>query len=179
MSRIGKKPVLMPANVEVSINDNKEILLKGPKGVLSLTLAPDVDAKMENNEIWLNNTSKSRQSRAIFGLNRSLLANMVVGVTEGYEKKLKINGVGYKAELKGTTLSIAVGLSHIVEICQPEGITFRLNNPQTVSISGIDKELVGRMAAKIRDIRPVEPYNGKGIQYENEIVRRKAGKSGK
>ncbi|OQY29065.1 MAG: 50S ribosomal protein L6 [Candidatus Cloacimonetes bacterium 4572_55] len=179
MSRIGKKAITLPANVETRIDETNRVFVKGPKGEMSVQLASEIEAVMENQEIKLKSSGSTRQSRAIHGLNRSLLANMIIGVTQGYERKLQINGIGYKADLKNKKLAVTAGLSHIVEVDQPDGITFQLNNPQLITISGIDKELVGRIAAKIRSIRPAEPYNGKGIQYIDEKIKRKAGKSGK
>lgn len=179
MSRIGKKPIDIPKNVQAKLDDDKVISLKGPKGELSLQLAPNVSATIEDNQISLQSSETNRQAKALYGLNRSLLANMIEGVTNGYERKLQINGVGYKAELKGTNLFVTAGLSHIVQFEQPDGVTFKLESPQVISITGIDKEKVGRIAAEIRDVRPAEPYNGKGIQYVGEQIRRKAGKSGK
>ncbi len=180
MSRIGKKAIIIPSNVDAKIDSSKNIVsIKGPKGNLALALGSVIKAKVENNELSLLTESNTLEARALHGLQRSLLANMVEGVVKGYQKKLLINGVGYKAELKGTKLSMALGFSHIIELEQPDGIVFKLENPQTLLISGIDKELVGQIAAKIRGFKPAEPYNGKGVQYSTEKVRRKAGKTGK
>lgn len=178
MSRIGRRPVEIPASVEAKIEDST-VSIKGPKGSLSFELSNDITAKVEDHKIIFENTSNSQAARAFFGLARSVVSNMVQGVTNGYEIKLKIVGVGYKADLKGNELTVSVGYSHDVTVVAPEGITFKLDNPQTISVSGIDKAVVGQLAAQIRKIKPAEPYNGKGIQYIDERVRRKAGKSGK
>ncbi len=178
MSRIGKKPLTIPANVEAKIDDSM-LSIKGPKGVLDFKLGFDISAEIDGNQLTFVNNKITRQSKAFHGLARSVVDNMIVGVTNGYEIKLKIVGVGYKAELQGSELTVIVGYSHDVKVVAPEGIAFKLDNPQTIAVSGIDKAVVGRIAAHIREIKPAEPYNGKGIQYIDERVRRKAGKSGK
>lgn len=179
MSRIGKKPIIIPKGVQARIDENNCVHIKGGKGDLTFQLRPEIKATLNDNQLVLENVSQSRESRALHGASRSRIANMVSGVTEGYEKKLKIEGVGYKAEFKNQAINLNVGYSHIVEIKVPTTILVKMESPQLIAISGSDKELVGRIASKVRKTKVAEPYNGKGIFYSNEKVRRKAGKSGK
>ena len=178
MSRIGKSPINVPEKVSVTLK-GLSVTVKGPKGELSRTLPEGVSVSQVENAIVVSPTSEKRKSRERHGLCRSLLANMVQGVSEGYSRKLEIVGVGSRAQVKGKTLVVSAGYSHPVEVVPPEGITFSVANNINVTVSGADKELVGNEAAKIRAIRPPEPYKGKGIKYEGERILRKAGKSGK
>jgi large subunit ribosomal protein L6 len=179
MSRIGRMPVPTPDNVAVDIMGH-QVTVKGPKGELSREFHPDMSIELENGEILVNRPSDARQHRALHGLTRALLANMVEGVTEGYTKRLQVEGVGYRAEIRGDTLVLYVGFSHPVEVEPPPGITFSVERGSRVfAVEGIDKEVVGNTAARIRSIRPPEPYKGKGIRYEGERIRRKPGKAGK
>ncbi len=179
MSRIGKKPVPIPDKVTVSV-DGLSISVKGPKGTLERTLPEKVTVVQENNSVIISPVDSSRPARERHGLCRTLVANMVEGVSNGYSKKLEIIGVGYRAQVKGNTLTLNVGYSKPVEMVMPEGITAAMGEKNTqVIISGIDKEVVGNTAAKVRAVRPPEPYKGKGIRYQGEHVRRKAGKAGK
>ncbi len=178
MSRIGKKPVPVPSDVTVSV-DNQSVVVKGPKGELSRTLPAEVSVVQEGKEIIVTRNNDSRTSRAYHGLSRTLIANMIEGVSKGFEKRLEIKGVGYRAAIKGKTLNMNLGYSHPVEFAPPAGIEFKVESNTNVIVSGIDKELVGTIAAKIRDARPPEPYKGKGVRYLGEMVRRKAGKAGK
>lgn len=178
MSRIGKKPVPVPSGVTVSI-DSQSVVVKGPKGELSRTLPGRVSAAQEGEAIVVTRQDDSRTSRAYHGLSRTLIANMIEGVSKGFEKRLEIKGVGYRASVKGKTLTMNLGYSHPVEFEPPTGIDFKVESNTNVIVSGIDKELVGTIAAKIRDARPPEPYKGKGVRYLGEMVRRKAGKAGK
>ena len=178
MSRIGKNPVPVPDKVTVSL-DGLTVKVKGPKGELERTLPEGVSVSQEANMIVVTPTSTKRISRERHGLCRALVANMVEGVNIGFSKALEIVGVGSRAQVKGTTLVVSAGYSHPVEVPAPAGITFKVENNTRVIVSGIDKELVGNEAAKIRGIRPPEPYKGKGIKYEGEHILRKAGKSGK
>jgi large subunit ribosomal protein L6 len=177
MSRIGKMPVPIPANVQVSI-DGQTVRVKGPKGELARTLRPEVSVKVEDNTIFLERASEETKDRAFHGLTRALVANMVTGVTEGYRKTLEIIGVGYRAEKKGDALVLTVGYSHQVTYPEPQGISLSTTSPTVVVVEGIDKQQVGQVAAEIRSVRPPEPYKGKGIRYQGEQVRRKAGKTG-
>ena len=178
MSRIGKNPVPLPDKVTVSL-DGLTVKVKGPKGELERTLPEGVSVSQDNNSIVVAPTSNKRISRERHGLCRTLVANMVEGVSNGFSKNLEIVGVGSRAQVKGKTLVVSAGYSHPVEMEAPEGITFKVENHTKVTVSGIDKELVGNEAAKVRAIRPPEPYKGKGIKYEGERILRKAGKSGK
>ena len=178
MSRIGKNPVPLPDKVSVSL-DGLTVTVKGPKGELQRTLPDGVTITQDNNSIVVAPTSNKRTSRERHGLCRTLVANMVEGVSNGFSKNLEIVGVGSRAQVKGKTLVVSAGYSHPVEMEAPEGITFKVENNTKVTVSGIDKELVGNEAAKVRAIRPPEPYKGKGIKYEGERILRKAGKSGK
>ena len=178
MSRIGKNPITVPDKVAVTL-EGLSVTIKGPKGELSRTLPDGVTISQVENTIVVSPTSEKRQSRERHGLCRSLVANMVEGVSKGFIKQLEIVGVGSRAQVKGKTLVVSAGFSHPVEIVPPEGITFTVQNNTNVTVSGADKELVGNEAAKIRAIRPPEPYKGKGIKYEGKRILRKAGKSGK
>ena len=178
MSRIGKNPIPLPAQVAVTL-DGLSVTVKGPKGELRRTLPDGVSIAQVENTIVVSPTSQKRKSRERHGLCRTLVANMVEGVSQGFSRKLEIIGVGSRAQVKGKTLVVSAGYSHPVEVVPPEGITFAVANNTNVTVSGVDKELVGNEAAKIRAIRPPEPYKGKGIKYEGERILRKAGKSGK
>ena len=178
MSRIGKKPISVPEKVVVTVS-GLSLTVKGPKGELSRTLPQGVTVVQEDNLIVISPVNEKRKSRERHGLCRSLVANMVEGVTAGYTRKLEIIGVGSRAQVKGKTLVVSAGYSHPVEVIPPAGITFSVQNNTNVTVSGVDKELVGNEAAKIRAIRPPEPYKGKGIKFEGERIIRKAGKSGK
>lgn len=175
MSRIGKKPITIPNEVEVNIT-GKDVIVKGPKGTLNMTLLKEVDAKIEENTLIVTRTSDDY--RAIHGLSRSLIANMIEGVSKGFEKKLEVNGVGYRAAKQGNKLALTLGYSHPVEVFEEEGITIEVPDQNTIIVKGIDKQRVGEIAAKIREKRLPEPYKGKGIKYANERIRRKEGKAG-
>ncbi len=177
MSRIGKAPIDLPAGVEVSYGDNV-VEVKGPKGSLSQDLDPRISVSVEDGVLTVSREGDERDARALHGLSRALIANMVVGVSAGYSKELQAVGVGYRGALKGKTLELQVGYSHPVLIEAPDGITFEVPEPTKFIITGIDKQLVGQVAANIRAVRPPEPYKGKGIRYVDEYVRRKAGKAG-
>ncbi len=177
MSRIGRKPIEIPNGVTVSVNANK-VDVKGPKGVLSLSVREPITVKVAGNIMQVERPNDERMNRALHGLTRALLAAKVVGVSTGFEKKLLITGVGYRASLEGKKLSMALGFSHPVYIDPPAGISFEVSKTQNeILVKGIDKAVVGQVAANIRDLKRTEPYKGKGIRYENEVVRRKAGKS--
>ena len=178
MSRIGKKPISLPEKVDVTV-EGLSLTVKGPKGQLKRTLPNGISLSKNDNTILVEPLNDKRKSRELHGLCRSLVANMVEGVTNGYTKKLEIVGVGSRAQVKGKTLVVSAGYSHPVEVVPPEGITFKVENNTNVIVTGPDKELVGNEAAKIRAIRPPEPYKGKGIKYQGELIIRKAGKSGK
>ena len=178
MSRIGKQPIPIPSGVDVAL-DVSRVTVKGPKGTLHQDVSSDMKVTVEGGEVRVERPSDDRQHRAIHGLTRTLIANMVEGVTNGYEKRLEIVGVGYRAALQGTTLEVQVGFSHPVSFNPPDGIEFEVPAPNRITIRGIDKQLVGEIAADIRKIRKPEPYKGKGIRYADEYVRRKAGKSAK
>ncbi|WP_068276742.1 50S ribosomal protein L6 [Aldersonia kunmingensis] len=179
MSRIGKKPITVPSGVEVNI-DGQDVSVKGPKGTLSLTVAePITVAKAESGELEVTRPDDERRSRALHGLTRTLVSNLIVGVTEGYTTKMEIHGVGYRVALKGQDLEFALGFSHPVPIEAPEGITFAVETPTRFSVSGIDKQKVGQISANIRRLRRPDPYKGKGVRYEGEQIRRKVGKTGK
>ncbi len=179
MSRIGKRPIEVPSTVTITIEADNAVTVKGPRGELSGTFNPEMTLARENGTLTVVRPSDQREHRAIHGLTRTLLANMVDGVTTGFTKVLAIQGVGYRSAMDGTTLVLTVGYSHPVRMVPPEGITFATETPTRVIISGIDKQMVGEQAAQIRRVRPPEPYKGKGIRYEGEVVRRKAGKTGK
>jgi large subunit ribosomal protein L6 len=177
MSRIGKAPIQLPSGVTVDIAGS-DLTVKGPKGSLTRRFHDKVAFSQEDGVITVTRVDEERESKALHGLSRALLANMVVGVSEGYRRELQTVGVGYRAALKGKDLELQVGFSHPVEVTAPDGIDFEVPEPTQIVITGIDKELVGQIAADIRSIRPPEPYKGKGIRYANEQIRRKAGKSG-
>ena len=175
MSRIGKKAVAIPSGVTVTI-EGQTVAVKGPKGQLSWTVAEEIEVKQEGGEISLSKRQDSQRAQAMWGLSRTLVNNMVVGVTQGYEQTLELVGVGYRAAMKGQSLSMQLGFSHDVDIKPPEGISFVVPKQTEIKISGIDKQVVGETAARIRRIRPPEPYKGKGVRYAGEKVRRKEGK---
>ena len=177
MSRIGRKPVPVPNGVTVTVN-GPAITVKGPKGELSRKLHPDMQVKVENGTVTVDRPTDEDRHRALHGLTRSLIANMVEGVTQGYKKQLEITGVGYKAEVKPFGLQLALGYSHPVEYRAPAGIKLSAPQPIVVVIEGADKEKVGQVAAEIRALRKPEPYKGKGVRYQGEQIRRKAGKAG-
>jgi large subunit ribosomal protein L6 len=178
MSRIGLKPIAVPANVEVTI-DGVHVEVKGPKGTLERTLHPEMTIERQDGTLVVKRPTDERRHRALHGLTRTLLDNMVVGVTAGFRKNLEINGVGYRAQLVGKALVLALGYSHAIRVTPPDGVSFAVEGQNRVAVIGIDKELVGQEAARIRSVRPVEPYKGKGVRYQGERVRRKAGKAGK
>jgi large subunit ribosomal protein L6 len=178
MSRIGKVPVPVPAGVDVQI-DGAVVTVKGPKGTMTHTIPAPIAVAQEEGTLVVTRPDDERASRSLHGLTRTLLANLVTGVTEGYTKKLEIVGTGYRVVAKGTDLEFALGFSHPVVVNAPEGITFAVETPTKFSVSGIDKQQVGEVAANIRKIRKPEPYKGKGVRYAGEQVRRKAGKAGK
>ncbi|SDW90915.1 LSU ribosomal protein L6P [Marininema mesophilum] len=178
MSRIGRKPITIPAGVEVKL-DSTTVSVKGPKGSLTRSLHPEITVKVEENEVLVERPSDHRKHRALHGTIRSLVANMIEGVTNGYQKSLELVGVGYRATKKGEKIVLNVGYSHPVEIDPQEGIELDVPSQTQVIVKGIDKEKVGAQAAKIRSVREPEPYKGKGIRYSNEYVRRKEGKTGK
>jgi large subunit ribosomal protein L6 len=177
MSRIGKKPVTVPKNVTASV-DGQTIKVKGPKGELERRVHPDMSVALDNGNIVVNRPSDGPTHRALHGLTRTLVANMVDGVTKGYSKQLEIVGVGYKAEGRPYGLQLALGFSHPIEYRAPKGIKLSAPQPTQIVIEGADKELVGQVAAELRSLRPPEPYKGKGIKYVGEQIRRKAGKAG-
>ncbi len=176
MSRVGRKPIPIPKGVKIEINGN-EIQIAGTKGNLISKKPDSISVAIEGNEIILKRSSEDKRDKALHGLWRALVANMVHGVSEGYQKKLEIVGVGYKAEVKGKGIQLALGFSHSIFFVPPEGINVAAPTPTSIMIQGIDKHLVGLVAAKIRSFRPPEPYKGKGVKYEGEFIRRKAGKT--
>ncbi len=178
MSRIGKMPIAIPAGVEVTLNGS-DITVKGPKGTLSRTVHSNMAVNMEGNVITVTRPNDEKENRALHGLTRSLIANMVEGVSNGYKKELEINGIGYRAEKQGKDLVLTIGFSHKVVMTEIDGITIEVPSPNKVVISGPDKQKVGQFAANIREKRPPEPYKGKGIKYVDEYIRRKEGKAGK
>jgi len=177
MSRVGSTPITVPSGVEVTVTDGV-VEVTGPKGDLSQTIDPRIMVSVDDGVVTLTRSDEERQSRALHGLSRALVNNMVIGVTEGYAKELQAVGVGYRAILRGSTLELQVGFSHPVTIEAPDGIEFEVPEPTRIFVRGIDKQLVGQVAADIRAVRPPEPYKGKGIRYVDEYVRRKAGKAG-
>ena len=178
MSRIGNKVIVLPAGVEIINNDNV-VTVKGPKGELTREFSKDIEIRVEGTEVTLHRPNDSKEMKTIHGTTRALLNNMVIGVSEGFKKQLEMRGVGYRAQLQGNKLVLAVGKSHPDEVEAPAGITFELPNPTTIVISGISKEKVGQTAAYVRSLRSPEPYKGKGIRYVGEYVRLKEGKTGK
>ena len=179
MSRIGKLPIVVPAGVTVTIAAGNHVSVKGPKGSLERKLSPDMHIAQEGEEIIVKRPNDLKRFKSLHGLTRTLLNNMVVGVTEGYTKRLEINGTGYRAAKTGDKLTLNLGYSHPVEMIDPDGVTCEVENNTKLIITGIDKEKVGQYAANIRAKRPPEPYKGKGVKYESERIRRKAGKAGK
>ena len=177
MSRVGNAPIELPNGVEVTAQDD-EVQVKGPKGTLTQTIEPNIGIEVEDDVVTVTRTNDERQTRALHGLTRALIANMVIGVSEGFSKELTIVGVGYRAALKGSSLELQVGYSHPVNVEALDGVTFDVPEPTRIIVGGIDKQKVGQMAADIRAVRPPEPYKGKGIRYTDEYVRRKAGKAG-
>ena len=178
MSRIGKMPITVPANVEVTIADGNVVTVKGPKGTLTQQFHPNMTIAMEGAELHVTRPNDLKENRSLHGLTRTLLHNMVVGVTEGYKKTLDVNGVGYRVAMEGGKLVMNLGFSHQVIMEAPEGITIEAPTANQIVISGYDKQLVGQFAAKVREKRPPEPYKGKGIKYSDEVIRRKVGKTG-
>ena len=179
MSRIGKMPIAIPAGVTVEVAENNVITVKGPKGTLTRALAPEMEIKVEGAEVIVNRPNDLKRMKSLHGLTRTLVNNMVTGVTQGYEKTLEINGVGYRVVKEGKKLNLTLGYSHPVYMEDPEGIESVVDGQNKIIIKGIDKEKVGQFAAQIRDKRRPEPYKGKGIKYSDEVIRRKAGKTGK
>lgn len=177
MSRIGYLPIEIPEKVEIKIDGNT-VKVKGPKGELSTSFNPQIQIKVEDGKVYFDRTSDEKEIKALHGLTRALVNNMIKGVVEGFKKTLKIEGVGYRAEKKGNNLVLQLGFSHNIIFKIPKEVNVDVPNPLTIEVSGIDKYLVGQVAAKIRSFRKPEPYKGKGIRYENEVVRRKAGKAG-
>lgn len=178
MSRIGKQPVAVPAGVDVSIG-GQHVTVKGPKGTLKHTVAEPIAVKLEDGAVSVTRPDDERTSRSLHGLTRTLIDNMVVGVTQGYSKAMEIVGTGYRVVAKGGDLEFSLGYSHTILVKAPEGITFTVESPTRFSVNGIDKQQVGELAANIRKLRKPEPYKGKGVRYADEVVRRKAGKAGK
>ena len=178
MSRIGRAPITVPAGVEVTLNGN-HITVKGPKGTLERDFAPSISVAQENGVLTVTRATDNKQDRSLHGLTRTLIANMVIGVTEGFSKKLQINGVGYRCEKKGNEVFLKIGFSHEVSVKENEDIQLEVPDANTIIVKGIDKQKVGQFAAEIRGKRPPEPYKGKGIKYDYEVIRRKVGKSGK
>ena len=179
MSRIGRMPIAVPAGVTVEIAENNHVTVKGPKGTLERTLPSEMEIKSEGSEITVTRPNDLKRMKSLHGLTRTLVNNMVVGVTKGYEKVLEVNGVGYRAQKQGNKLILSLGYSHPVEMTDPEGLESVLEGQNKITVKGIDKEKVGQYAAEIRDKRRPEPYKGKGIKYADEVIRRKVGKTGK
>ena len=179
MSRIGRMPIAVPAGVTVEIAENNKVTVKGPKGTLERVLPAEMDIKMEGSEIVVSRPNDLKKMKSLHGLTRTLIHNMIIGVTDGYEKKLEINGVGYRAQKQGKKLVLALGYSHPVEMEDPEGIETTVDGTNLIIVQGISKEKVGQYAAEIRAKRAPEPYKGKGIKYSDEVIRRKVGKTGK
>jgi large subunit ribosomal protein L6 len=178
MSRIGRLPIPVPSAVDVTI-EGRQVTVKGPKGTLSRALHPDMSVRQEDGTIVVTRPTEQKTHKQLHGLTRTLVNNMVVGVTDGYRKSLEITGVGYRAAKVGEKLQLNLGYSHPIEIAPPQGISFEVENPTHLSVVGIDKELVGQVAAQVRSTRKPEPYKGKGVRYAGEYIRRKAGKAGK
>ncbi|NNJ29654.1 50S ribosomal protein L6 [Lacrimispora defluvii] len=179
MSRIGRMPIAIPAGVTVEIAENNKVTVKGPKGTLERVLPTEMTIKEEDGHIVVTRPNDLKKMKSLHGLTRTLINNMIVGVTAGYEKKLEINGVGYRAQKQGNKLVLSLGYSHPVEMEDPEGIESTMEGQNIIFVKGIDKEKVGQYAAEIRDKRRPEPYKGKGIKYADEVIRRKVGKTGK
>ena len=179
MSRIGRKPITVPAGVEVKVDDANVVTVKGPKGTLTQAIHPNMTIEVTATEINVTRPNDEKENRALHGLSRTLIANMIEGVTKGYSKTLEMIGVGYKAAKSGKTLTLNLGHSHPIYFEEKDGITFDVPNSTTIVVNGIDKQLVGQIAAQIREKRPPEPYLGKGVKYVGEHIRRKAGKTGK
>jgi large subunit ribosomal protein L6 len=179
MSRIGRKPITVPAGVEIKVDDANVVTVKGPKGTLTQAIHPNMTIEVSANEINVTRPNDEKENRALHGLSRTLVANMVEGVTKGYEKKLEVNGVGYRVAKEGKKLVMNLGYSHPVVMTEIDGVTFETPDANTIFVRGIDKQLVGQVAAQVREKRPPEPYKGKGIKYADEHIRRKAGKTGK
>ena len=179
MSRIGKKPIDLPQGVEIKVDDKNVVIVKGPMGTLSQQISKEIMIEVEGNVINISRPSDLKKHKSLHGLSRSLVANMVEGVTKGYEKKLEIVGVGYRANKQGNRVVLSLGFSHPVELTEPEGITLEVPTQTEIIVKGIDKQQVGNYAAKIRAYRKPEPYKGKGVRYAGEIIRRKEGKTGK
>ena len=179
MSRIGKMPIAIPAGVTVDIAENNKVTVKGPKGTLERIMAPEMEIKVEGAEITVSRPNDLKRNKSLHGLTRTLINNMVIGVTQGYEKKLEVNGVGYRAQKQGKKLTLNLGYSHPVEMEDPEGVETVVEGTNVIFVRGIDKEKIGQYAAEIRDKRRPEPYKGKGIKYADEHIRRKVGKTGK
>ena len=178
MSRIGLKPITVPAGVEVSVNENNHIVVKGPKGTLERDLVPQIKINVAEGVINVSRPDDTKENKALHGLTRTLVDNMVVGVTSGFEKKLEINGVGYRASKEGKDTTLVIGYSHPVEMPEKNGVTVEVPDANHITIKGSDKQAVGQFAAEVRGKRPPEPYKGKGIKYDYEVVRRKEGKTG-
>jgi len=178
MSRVGRLPIPIPAGVTVDVSGS-HIVVTGPRGSLERDITPELTVVQEDGQLRVERPGDQTRWRSLHGLNRTLISNMVVGVTAGYRRGLEITGVGYRAQLVGQNLQLNLGYSHPIEIVPPEGIAFEVENPTRIAVSGIDKELVGRTAARVRATRKPEPYKGKGVRYAGEVVRRKAGKAGK
>ena len=179
MSRIGRMPIAVPAGVTVDIAENNKVTVKGPKGTLERVLPAEMEIKLDGTTVTVSRPNDLKKMKSLHGLTRTLIYNMVVGVTEGYKKELEVNGVGYRAQKKGKTLTLSLGYSHPVEMEDPEGIEVAVDGQNKIIVSGIDKEKVGQYAAEIREKRAPEPYKGKGIKYSDEVIRRKVGKTGK
>ncbi len=179
MSRIGKMPIAIPAGVTVDVAENNKVTVKGPKGTLERVMAPEMEIKLEDGQITVGRPNDLKRNKSLHGLTRTLINNMVVGVTDGYEKKLEVNGVGYRAAKQGKKLVLNLGYSHPVEMEDPEGVETVVEGTNIIFVRGIDKEKIGQYAAEIRDKRRPEPYKGKGIKYAEEHIRRKVGKTGK
>jgi large subunit ribosomal protein L6 len=178
MSRIGRAPIEIPAGVTVTVGEDNLVKVKGPKGELSRQISPEMKVTIDGNVLTVERPSDDKMHRSLHGLSRTLINNMVVGVTEGYQKNLEIAGVGYRAQKQGKNLNLSLGFSHPVVVEPPEGITFDVPTATSITVSGIDKEVVGQIAAEIRSFREPEPYKGKGIKYAGEHIRRKEGKAG-
>jgi len=178
MSRIGRLPITIPAGVDVKI-DGRAVAVKGPKGELSLTIASPIEASVEEGTVVVTRPDDERESRSLHGLTRTLIANQIIGVTQGYSKGLEVVGTGYRVQAKGSNVEFALGYSHPITVEPPAGISFAVEGNNKLTVNGIDKQAVGEVAANIRKLRKPEPYKGKGVRYAGEVVRRKAGKSGK